>query len=127
MSEFDYVSSVDLEDWWDDLNIEQRRAAFEAWQKAEVKSVFTTMPKVTVYTKHIDLNEKPIVPQWEPPEQSDKEKEHDEIRKQLASKVVWDQDRFPRPMAWDEDQFTDKRDPMTEDELKEWLYKQSRA
>jgi len=101
MSEFDYVSSVDLEDWWEDLTIEQRRAAYEAWQRSTVKSIPITTDNTThsqvrtpTYTKHYDPYELPVVAIWKPHEKSDKELEHDEIRKQLASKIVWDQDRF---------------------------------
>jgi hypothetical protein len=30
----------DFDDWWEDLTIEQRRAAYFAWIKADIKSVY---------------------------------------------------------------------------------------
>lgn len=87
----------DYNDWWDDLTIEQRRAAFELWTHSQMP-----LPNVNVAN---------VV-------------DYEDIRKQLASKVVWDQDRFPRPMAWDEDRFKDKKPPMTDDEFKAWLREQ---
>lgn len=38
------VSYEYLNDWWDDLTIEQRRGAFQAWQKTDIKSVYADYP-----------------------------------------------------------------------------------
>lgn len=34
-----YLSSDDLNEWWEDLTIEQRRAAWVAWCKSDIQSV----------------------------------------------------------------------------------------
>jgi hypothetical protein len=90
------LSDIDLNEWWDDLTIEQKNAAFELWTQSDIKTVYSS--DYTELEPNGDL--------------------FDQIRK----KIVWDQDRFPRPLAWDEDRFKDK--PVSEQELQEWLRKQ---
>lgn len=113
-------NGMDYNDWWDDLTIEQRRAAFELWQHSEIKTIYAH--EKPIWT---GKGEEPPVPEFAKDAINQEEKEHDEIRKQLASKIVWDQDRFPRPLAWDEDRFKDKsKDLMTDEEFRAWLREQ---
>lgn len=110
-------SDTDYNDWWEDLTIEQKRAAFELWQKSDVKSIFLKYETDNTTHSNIPLpnvNVANVV-------------DYEEARKQLASKVVWDQDRFPRPLAWDEDRFKDISiggHLMTDAEFQAWLREQ---
>ncbi len=108
----------DVDNWWHSLTEKWKAEIFKVY--SEYSLIDYEPVEATTYTKHIDPNEPSLRPMWQP-KKFDEIKDYDDIRRELASKAVWDQDRFPREKAMDEDRFKDRRDPMTEDELKDWL------
>jgi len=49
------LSSDDLNDWWDDLTIEQRFAAYVAWCKSDVQSIHINQDILTDNTTHSNI------------------------------------------------------------------------
>lgn len=53
----------DMDNWWHSLTEKRKTEIFKVYSEYSLVD-YDIDEKPTVYTKHIDLNEKPIVPQW---------------------------------------------------------------